>query len=247
LTCVLILYINKFELNRCSLSKVIERTPNFDNGRTHGRTGGRTGVTLNAPPPFFEWRGHKNDFLKKCGPQIWHCLFMFWPITLKQLNSLTSIDTFTCLFGCKVTHPTAVHQVPGLISGPFKDLYVCLFVLLLFPFLYFVFKTLYLSCNFAISFAVLINLVFSTYCSMCDRFYGYQGTDLPPLTHRTAVQQVPGSNPGSDKDFYVSFFDLLLLLCFCVFCVSKTVPVMKLCSSHCNFILFSILNILQIL
>jgi len=25
------------------------------NGRTHARTG----VTLNAPPPFFEWRGHK--------------------------------------------------------------------------------------------------------------------------------------------------------------------------------------------
>jgi len=23
-------------------------------------TDGRTGVTLNAPPPFFEWRGHKN-------------------------------------------------------------------------------------------------------------------------------------------------------------------------------------------
>jgi len=35
--------------------KVIERTPNFDNGRTHTRTG----VTLNAPPPFFERRGHK--------------------------------------------------------------------------------------------------------------------------------------------------------------------------------------------
>ena len=35
---------NKFELNRCSHSKVIERTPNFDNGRTHARTG----VTLNA-------------------------------------------------------------------------------------------------------------------------------------------------------------------------------------------------------
>jgi len=28
-------------------------------GRTHGRTNARTGVTLNAPPPFFEWRGHK--------------------------------------------------------------------------------------------------------------------------------------------------------------------------------------------
>ena len=50
----------KFELNQCSLSKVIERTPNFDNGRTHGRTHARTGVTLNAPPPFFEWRGIKN-------------------------------------------------------------------------------------------------------------------------------------------------------------------------------------------
>jgi len=44
----------KFKLNRCSLSKVIKRTPNFDNGRTDGRTG----VTLNAPPPFFEWWGH---------------------------------------------------------------------------------------------------------------------------------------------------------------------------------------------
>jgi len=27
--------------------------------RTHASTDGRTGVTLNAPPPFFEWRGHK--------------------------------------------------------------------------------------------------------------------------------------------------------------------------------------------
>ena len=27
--------------------------------RTHERTHARTGVTLNAPPPFFEWRGHK--------------------------------------------------------------------------------------------------------------------------------------------------------------------------------------------
>ena len=30
-------------------------------GRTDGRMHARTGVTLNAPPPFFEWRGHKND------------------------------------------------------------------------------------------------------------------------------------------------------------------------------------------
>jgi len=34
---------------------MIEQTPNFDNGRTHAQTG----VTLNAPPPFFEWLGHK--------------------------------------------------------------------------------------------------------------------------------------------------------------------------------------------
>jgi len=28
---------------------------------TKFRTDARTGVTLNAPPPFFEWRGHKNN------------------------------------------------------------------------------------------------------------------------------------------------------------------------------------------
>ena len=32
----------EFELHRCSLSKVIERTPNFDNGRSEGRTHERT-------------------------------------------------------------------------------------------------------------------------------------------------------------------------------------------------------------
>jgi len=32
----------KFELNRCSLSKVIERTPNIDIGWTDSRTHGRT-------------------------------------------------------------------------------------------------------------------------------------------------------------------------------------------------------------
>jgi len=65
----------EFELNRCSLSKVIERTPNFDNGRTDrrtdGRTHARTGVTLNGPPPFFEWRGHKNNL--KSPPKLYDC------------------------------------------------------------------------------------------------------------------------------------------------------------------------------
>ena len=42
-------------------------------GRTHGRTNARTGVTLNAPPPFFEWRGHKKDVRNYffCLPKIW--------------------------------------------------------------------------------------------------------------------------------------------------------------------------------
>jgi len=30
-----------------------------------GRTHAWTGVTLNAPPPFFEWRGHKNIYSAK--------------------------------------------------------------------------------------------------------------------------------------------------------------------------------------
>jgi len=30
-------------------------------GRTDRRTHARTGVTLNAPLPFFEWRGHKKE------------------------------------------------------------------------------------------------------------------------------------------------------------------------------------------
>jgi len=56
--CDIIYQHTEFELNRCSLSKVIEWTPNFANGQTDGRTNARTGVTLNAPPPFFEWWGH---------------------------------------------------------------------------------------------------------------------------------------------------------------------------------------------
>ena len=37
------------------------RTDGRTNGRTNARTHARTGVTLNAPPPFFEWRGHKHQ------------------------------------------------------------------------------------------------------------------------------------------------------------------------------------------
>ena len=53
-----------------------------------------------------------------CGLQIWLCLFMFWPIALKQLNSLTSIDTFSSLGGWEFT---------GSIPHSGRDFYVCIF------------------------------------------------------------------------------------------------------------------------
>jgi len=42
---------------------------------------------------------------------------MFRPITLKQINSLTSINTFSCLDGREVTHPPGMGEVPGLIPA----------------------------------------------------------------------------------------------------------------------------------
>jgi len=33
-------------------------TDGWTDGRTDARTHARTEVTVNAPPPFFEWRGH---------------------------------------------------------------------------------------------------------------------------------------------------------------------------------------------
>jgi len=65
--------------------------------------------------------------LKTCGPQIWLCLFMFRPITLKQLNRLTAIDTSSCLSGRDVTLQTAVQEVPGSMSGSDKGLFLCFF------------------------------------------------------------------------------------------------------------------------
>jgi len=48
-------------------------------------------------------------------------LLMFLPITLKQLNSFTSIDTLCCLRGLEFTHQTPVPEVPGSIPGADKD------------------------------------------------------------------------------------------------------------------------------
>ena len=80
------------------------------------------------------------------GPQICFCLFMVRSITLKQLNSLMSIDTFSCLGSQKVTHYTVVPEVPSLIPRSFKDLYACFFVLLL-RFYFFGAKTIASICH----------------------------------------------------------------------------------------------------
>jgi len=64
------------------------------------------------------------------------------------------------------------------------------------------------------------------------------------VKHPLWVQEVP--IPGSGKGFYVSFFALLLLLCFYFF-VKNTLFVTKVCNSLYNVNLFSIhvINIMQ--
>ena len=59
------------------------------------------------------------------------CLFMFRSITLKQQNSLITIETFSCHGYREVTQQTSVPAVPGSIPGSDKDSYVCLYHLLL--------------------------------------------------------------------------------------------------------------------
>jgi len=121
------------------------------------------------------------NLLKMCGPPIWLCLFKFRPIESKQLNSLSTIDTFSWFGGPVVMHPLWVQEVPCSIPGSGKGFYVWFFVLLWLCF-YFLSKTHYLSQNFAISFAMLIYLVYSPYCKICDRLWEYNNTDLISLT-----------------------------------------------------------------
>jgi len=73
-----------------------------------------------------------------CGPQIRFCLFTVRLIAFKQLNSLTTIDTFSWLGGPEVTHPPWVQDVPGSIPGSDRDVYVWFCVLLLLWFYFFV-------------------------------------------------------------------------------------------------------------
>jgi len=77
---------------------------------------------------------YRKSFGEKYGPQIWLCLFMFRPITLKQLNSLTSIDIFSLPDGREVIPHTAARDVPGSVLGSgngFLCLIFCFVVLLL--------------------------------------------------------------------------------------------------------------------
>jgi len=64
------------------------------------------------------------NLLNMCCPQNRHCLLTFWPIELKQLNSLTTIDTFSWLGGPEVTDPTVVLDTPGSIPG--SEGFVCM-------------------------------------------------------------------------------------------------------------------------
>jgi len=95
----------------------------------------------------------KMNLLKMCGPQIGPWLFTFWHIASKQLNSLTTIVTLNWLDVAQVTHPLWVQEVPGSIPGSGRGFYVW-----------------FLSQNVAIPFAMLIYLVYLTYCLICDRF-----------------------------------------------------------------------------
>jgi len=61
----------------------------------------------------------KQTLLKKCGPRIWFCLITFRCKQLKQLNSLTTIEEFSCFGGREITHQTAVPEV--LVSIPRFD------------------------------------------------------------------------------------------------------------------------------
>jgi len=46
---------------------------------------------------------------------------MFRHITLKQLNSVTSIETISCIGGIEATHQTGMQEVLGSIAGSGKD------------------------------------------------------------------------------------------------------------------------------
>jgi len=94
--------------------------------------------------------------LKMCAPQIRLCLFTFRPIASKQLNSLTTIDSLSCLGGAVVTYPPLGVRGPGFNSRLWQG-FLCL-IYLYYCCCVFTFcsKTHYLSQHFAIPFSMFI-------------------------------------------------------------------------------------------
>jgi len=105
-----------------------------------------------------------------CGPQIQLCLFTFRLIVSKQLNSLTTIDTPSWLGGAEVTHALWVRELLGSIPFSGKGLFMFDFLFCCCGVFTFCPKKHYLSQNLAIPFAMLIYLVYITYCKIYDRF-----------------------------------------------------------------------------
>jgi len=85
-------------------------------------------------------------------------LMMLCPITLKQLNSLTKIETFSWVCSLEVTHRYAVTEVLGLIPSS-EDFYVLFFVSWCFNFTLFDPKSNYLSGSVADPFAMCFFLI----------------------------------------------------------------------------------------
>jgi len=50
---------------------------------------------------------------------------MYQCITLKQLNSWTTIDTFRCLGCLEITYRTKVPEVPGSIPWVWQEFLMC--------------------------------------------------------------------------------------------------------------------------
>jgi len=113
----------------------------------------------------------KMNLLKMCGAQFRLCFsFTFRPIASKHLNNLTTIYTLSWLGGAMVTHPLCVKEVPGSIPGSGKDFLCLIFCFVVVAFLLFVQK--HIICHTILQFfplAVLIYLVYLTYCKICDR------------------------------------------------------------------------------
>jgi len=138
------------------------------------------------------------------GPQIWLCLFSFWPITSRHL---TTIDTLNWLSGAVVTHPLWVQEVSGSNPGSGKGFSVWFFCFVVVVFLLFCPKTNYLSKHFAISFAMLIYVVYLTYCKICDRLWGYKDTDLASLIKEKNDKTIL-INIVDSLSFFVLFFSV---------------------------------------